>query len=147
MAGKIEKNQRDSREYEFILLPNSIKCLLVSDPDCEISAASMNVHVGSIHEDIPGLAHYLEHMLFMGTTKYPEENEYSNYLSDNAGSSNAFTDNEDTNYFFKVSSDHLFKALDMFSQFFVSPTFNQNSLERELKAIDSEFHKNILDDH
>lgn len=143
----MEKNERDTRDYEHFILKNSIKCIVISDLECETSAAAMNVHVGSIHEDLPGLAHYLEHMLFMGTEKYPQENEYSNYLSENAGSSNAFTDNEDTNFFFKVSSTHLHPALEMFSQFFISPTFNESSLERELKAIDSEFHKNLLDDN
>ena len=147
MAGNVEKSERDTRVYEYFTLRNSIKCIVISDATCEISAAAMNVHVGSIHEDVPGLAHYLEHMLFMGTSKYPVENEYSNFLSDNAGSSNAFTDNEDTNFFFKVSSGQLFPALEMFSHFFIAPLFNEGSLERELKAVDSEFHKNLLDDN
>lgn len=39
----------------------------------------MDVNVGSMADpdDVPGLAHFLEHLLFMGTAKYPEENEYS----------------------------------------------------------------------
>ena len=142
----IEKSPRDLREYRSLTLPNSLNCLIVSDPDSEISAASMNVHVGSVAESVPGLAHYLEHMLFMGTAKYPEENSFSNFLSENAGESNAFTDHEDCNFYFKVSPDQFEEALDMFAQFFISPLFNESSMERELKSIDSEFHKNLHDD-
>jgi protease-3 len=43
----------------------------------------MSVGVGSIHspKEFEGLAHFLEHMLFLGTTKYPDASDYSNYLS------------------------------------------------------------------
>ena len=63
---------------------------------------------------IPGLAHFLEHMLFMGTTKYPKEDEYESYLSKHGGSSNAYTSMENTNYFFDVSVDHFEGALDRY---------------------------------
>ena len=43
-----------------------------------------------------GIAHFLEHMLFMGTEKYPDENEYSKFLAAHGGSSNAYTAAEDT---------------------------------------------------
>ena len=72
-------------------------------------------------EDIPGLAHFLEHMLFMGTEKYPDENEYSKFLSEHGGGSNAYTSDELTNYYFAVSSDNFEGALDRFSRFFVCP--------------------------
>lgn len=41
---------------------------------------------------LQGLSHYLEHMLFMGSKKYPNENEYDQYLQQHGGSSNAYTD-------------------------------------------------------
>ena len=62
--------------------------------------------------NISGLAHFCEHMLFLGTEKYPKENEYSQFLSEHAGSSNAFTSGEHTNYYFDVSHEHLEGALD-----------------------------------
>lgn len=52
---------------------------------------------------IKGIAHFLEHMLFMGTEKYPDENEYSKFLSAHGGASNAYTDSEDTVYYFDVN--------------------------------------------
>ena len=74
----------------------------------------MDVHVGSMYDPLTsqGLAHFLEHLLFMGTEKYPNEAEYSMFLSEHGGSSNAYTDSEDTNYFFDVAADHLEPALD-----------------------------------
>ena len=70
--------------------------------------------VGSLSDpwDIPGLAHFCEHMLFMGTSKYADENDYSKYLSEHSGGSNAYTAGDHTNYFFDVSPDALTGALD-----------------------------------
>ena len=46
-------------------------------------------------------------MLFLGTEKYPKEEEYEDFLGRNGGASNAYTDMEDTNYYFNVSPlDH-----------------------------------------
>jgi insulysin len=55
-----------------------MKCILIHDPEADKSAASINVHVGSSLDPKPlyGTAHFLEHMLFQGTKKYPSENEY-----------------------------------------------------------------------
>ena len=55
-----------------------------------------SVHINSGHfqdpPHRPGLAHFHEHMLFLGTAKYPGENDFEQYLGRNGGSSNAFTD-------------------------------------------------------
>ena len=65
-------------------------------------AVAMAVGVGSFHEtngqEPHGLAHLLEHMLFMGSEKYPTENAYDDHLSRNGGFSNAFTEAECTVY-------------------------------------------------
>lgn len=80
----IEKPLLDDRSYRFIKLDsNDLHVLLISDPTTDRSAASLDVHVGSFADKeytIPGLAHFCEHLLFMGTGKYPEENEYLSYL-------------------------------------------------------------------
>ena len=87
-------------------------------------------------------------MLFLGTEKYPDEDDYENYLSQYGGFSNAYTDMEDTNYYFSVTteaeekrktSDALSGALDRLAQFFIAPTFVRDAVDRELKAIDSEY--------
>jgi insulysin len=62
-------------------------CLLISDPDADKSGATMSVNVGSLEDPMErqGLAHFCEHMLFMGTDKFPEEGEYNDYISKNSG--------------------------------------------------------------
>lgn len=47
-----------------------------------MAAAALCVNVGSFSDpdDLPGLAHFLEHMVFMGSNKYPEENAFDEFL-------------------------------------------------------------------
>lgn len=61
--------------------------LLISDCETDKSSAALDVHVGHLADpwELPGLAHFCEHMLFLGTTKYPEENEYNKFLQVSAG--------------------------------------------------------------
>ncbi|GMF10784.1 unnamed protein product [Phytophthora lilii] len=105
------------------------------------AGACLTVGVGSFAEPetLPGLAHYLEHMLFMGSAKYPDENEFEAFLSAHGGYSNGATDNEVTSYTFEVGPAHLEPALDMFAHFFISPLLKAEAMERELSAIESEF--------
>lgn len=88
-----------------------------------------------------------EHMLFLGTEKYPVENDYSSYLSENGGYSNAYTGSENTNYYFSVNKTALHGALDRFAQFFISPLFNSDCVNREINAVDSEHKKNLQQDN
>lgn len=76
----------------------------------------------------PGLAHFLEHLLFMGTEKYPDEAEYNVFLSEHGGSSNAYTDSEDTNYYFDVAAPHLEQALDRYVMPFL-PVFCLHAID------------------
>jgi insulysin len=85
-------------------------------------------------------------MLFLGTEKFPDENEYNQYLNKHGGSSNAYTDMESTNYYFDCSSDQLEGALDRFSQFFIAPLFTPSATDRELNAVNSEHEKNLQND-
>lgn len=105
------------------------------------AAAALVVGVGSFHDPpfAQGMAHFLEHMLFMGTAKYPGENEYSAFLSKHSGSDNAYTELEHTVYHMEVCQEKFFEGLDMFSQFFISPLMLKDSVDRELKSIESEF--------
>ncbi|KAM1341468.1 hypothetical protein ACFX2F_005914 [Malus domestica] len=79
-------------------------------------------------------------MLFMGSTEFPDDNAYENYLSKHGGSSNAYTEAEHTWYHFEVKPEFLMGALRRFSQFFVSPLVKIKAMEREVHAIDSVMH-------
>ncbi|KAJ8592510.1 insulin-degrading enzyme [Rhizopogon salebrosus TDB-379] len=140
----IEKSQLDDRDYRLIKLENGLLAMLVHDAKADIAAASLDVAVGHLSDpdDIPGLAHFCEHLLFMGTEQFPKENEYSEYLSKNNGSSNAYTAPANTNYFFRVATSALPGALSRFSAFFHSPLFAPSCTTREMNAVDSEHKKN-----
>jgi len=142
------KSKSDKRNYLFKQLPNKLKCLIIEDKEADKSAAAMNVNVGSLKDpkEFYGLAHFLEHMLFMGTKKYPSENDFMEFLNQNSGYSNAFTDLDSTNYFFEVSNEGFKPAVDRFAQFFINPLFNKSAIERELQAVDSENKKNLQSD-
>lgn len=145
---KVIKSSIDSREYKAITLKNGLRVLLISDPEAVRAAAALNVHVGSLCDppSIPGLAHFCEHMLFLGTKKFPKEDEYSSFLNTHGGSSNAYTSSEDTCFYFDINAAYLPPALDRFSQFFISPLFTEAATSRELNAVDSEHSKNINND-
>jgi insulysin len=110
----IIKSPNDKRDYRLITLPNKMRCLLITDPEADKAAAAVDVHVGAALDPRPmyGVAHFLEHMLFQGTEKYPSENEYSEYMKDNGGYNNAFTSSDDTNFHFECSNDAFEGGLD-----------------------------------
>ncbi|KAH8889372.1 ubiquitin carboxyl-terminal hydrolase-like protein [Thozetella sp. PMI_491] len=161
VTDQLETPSLDDRTYRVVRLPNELEVLLVHDPNTDKASAAMDVAAGSFSDEphMPGMAHAVEHLLFMGTKKYPAENAYSQYLSANSGSSNAYTAATHTNYYFDVtakpSNDEepsasnpspLLGALDRFAQFFVEPLFLANTLDRELRAVDSENKKNLQSD-
>jgi len=147
-AAEVIKSELDQREYRVIELDNQIKVALVSDERLQKAAASLSVGVGS-NANPPGregLAHFLEHMLFLGTEKFPEVDAYQSFISANGGSHNAFTAYDNTTYFFDIKADSLEPALDRFSQFFIAPLFTPEYVERERKAVHSEFESKRLED-
>ncbi|XP_078430022.1 insulinase (Peptidase family M16) family protein isoform X2 [Wolffia australiana] len=145
---EITKPRTDKREYRRVVLPNSLEVLLISDTDTDKAAASMCVEVGSFSDPdgLEGLAHFLEHMLFYSSEKYPLEGSYMKFISEHGGSTNAYTDSEHTNFYFDVNSDYFQEALDRFSQFFIKPLISSDATLREIKAVDSENQKNLLSD-
>eukprot|EP00892_Ulva_mutabilis_P011819 jgi/Ulvmu1/9009/UM005_0100.1 len=176
----VQKSPSDNKSYRYLVLPNGLRSLLISDPDICIdddddqrtaepmspapsehesddgsttstsqdksaqvkkAAAAMAVGVGSFADpsDMQGLSHYLEHMLFMGSAEFPGESEYTDYLAQHAGTSNAYTEAEHTNYHLDIKPGQLRPALERFAAFFKQPLCSESALEREVCAVDSEF--------
>ena len=82
MLSTIIKSQCDKRIYRHLKLTNGMRCILIADDEADKSAASLDVKVGCALDPKPlyGTAHFLEHMLFMGSAQYPSENEYSQFI-------------------------------------------------------------------
>ena len=142
------KSPNDNYTYRLLTLDNSLEVLLISDPDAPKAAAALDILVGS--GDNPpsraGLAHFLEHMLFLGTEKYPDAAEYGRFITEHGGSRNAYTSFENTNYFFDVNSADLPVALDRFAQFFIAPRFDAQYVEREKNAVEAEYQMGLKSD-
>ena len=145
---EIITSPNDQREYRHVRLDNKLDVLLISDPTADKAAASLDVYIGSYQNpaDRAGLVHFLEHMLFLGTEKYPDPGEYQRFISEHGGSHNAGTGLENTNYFFDIDAAHLQPALDRFAQFFSAPNFDAKYVDRERNAVESEYRLKIKDD-
>jgi insulysin len=139
----------DSKQYRYVELDNGLRALLISDQEADHGAASLDVNVGSLQDPVnrAGLAHFLEHMLFLGTKTYPTAGEYQSFISQHGGSHNAFTAAEHTNYFFQVNADQFEGALDRFSRFFHEPLFSEEYVQREKNAVNSEYQSKLKDDY
>jgi protease III len=137
----IQKSTNDDRNYAARLLANNLQVVLVSDPSLENSAASLAVGVGSAQDpqEHQGLAHYLEHMLFLGTKKFPEPDGFVKFTQSNGGMTNAFTAFDKTNYLFQVNASKFDEALNRFSDYFKSPTFDAHYSDKERQAVNNEW--------
>lgn len=138
----------DESEYRRFTLENGIKVLLLSDPKLNKSSAALAVGVGSYRDPVnrQGLAHFLEHMLFLGTEKYPSESDFGGYLKSNGGYNNAYTAGDRTNYHFEIRHEAFEGALDRLAQFFIAPLFTPTFTEREMNAVNSEFQFRLQND-
>ena len=140
----------DDRKYRVMTLNNGLRVLLISDSNSNFSAAAMDVPSGSFNDppDYEGLAHFCEHMLFIGTKKYPKTNQYSSFLQKYYGSYNAYTSSQHTNYFFSVEAASMYfsTALDMFAHFFIDPLFSVEAVMDEMNAVNAEHQKNLYSD-
>ncbi len=136
------------RKISKMRLSNGLQVYLLSDPGADQSAAALSVEAGSWEDpkEYPGMAHFLEHMLFMGTAAYPQEFEYMQYITDHGGKVNAMTWPDHTSYIFSVNNEAFEGALDRFSHFFIDPLFSRSCIDRELLAVDQEHSKNIEND-
>jgi insulysin len=135
-------------KFDTFTLDNKLEVLAISDSRFVKSSAALAVMAGSMQnpEEHLGLAHFLEHMLFLGTQDYPQVGEYEDYLNKHGGGHNAYTSIDHTNYFFDVIHDGFEGALKRFSRFFVNPTFDSKYVEREINAVHSEHEKNLQED-
>lgn len=136
------------RKSAKIRLPNGLEVFLISDPAADQSSAAAAVEVGSWSDppEYPGMAHFCEHLLFLGSQKYPDPKEFTQFLSDHGGTRNAYTGSDRTVYMFSCQTEPFLDALDRFSRFFIDPQFEESDIARELHAVDQEFAKNLEND-
>jgi len=144
----LKQSPNDNKQYKTLTLSNGLRVLLVHNEQTNKSAAALAVNIGHFSDPIDreGLAHFLEHMLFLGTKSYPDGSEYQKYISQHGGSNNAWTATEHTCFFFDIHHQHFTPALDRFSQFFISPLLSKEFVEKERQNVDAEFKLKLKDD-
>lgn len=136
----INKSVSDPREYKAIKLNNDMTVLLVSDPKATKSLAAVSLPVGSIEnpDSQLGLAHYLEHMVLMGSKKYPEPSSFSEFLQKHGGSHNASTAPHRTAYYFEVENGALEEATDRLADALAEPLLDPINADKERNAVNAE---------
>ena len=143
---KIKKPLSDKSDYKLIKLHTGLEILLIHDPFTKSSASSMAINAGSVHDNTIGMAHFCEHMLFLGTKKYPSPSIFTDNLQKYNGVYNAYTDKDKTVYFFEINNDGFIEQLNIFASFFDKPLFNESYVNKEINAINSEHEKNKNND-
>lgn len=136
------------RKSAKIKLENGLSIYIVSDKNIDKSAAALCVNVGSWNDPkkYPGMAHFLEHMLFQGSITYPGESAFMNFIWEHNGTPNAYTAPDRTVYAFSMTNDAFIEGLDRFSHFFIDPILPPSGIARELHAVDQEHAKNVEND-
>ncbi|WP_286265609.1 insulinase family protein [Thalassotalea atypica] len=144
----LKQSPNDHKCYKAITLPNGLRVLLVENNESDQAAAALAVNAGHFNDpkDRQGLAHFVEHMLFLGTHKYPDGSEYQKFISQYGGHNNAWTGTEHTCYFFDIQHKYFDKALDRFSRFFIEPLLSKEFVKSERQNIDAEFKLKLKDD-
>ena len=140
-GGSVVSSPNDSRAYRLIALENDMEVMLVSDPAAEKSAAALSIGVGAASdpEDYPGMAHYLEHMLFMGSAQFPEPDGFMAFTAEHGGMSNAYTGLDITNYMMSVENEAFPEGLDRFASFFTDPLLDPVYIDKEKNAVNAEW--------
>ncbi len=142
------QSPNDQRQYQPLTLANGLRVLLVQQQDAEKSAAAMAVNVGHFDDpaDREGLAHFLEHLVFLGSENFPKEGSYQQFIAANAGSHNAWTGTEHSCFYFDIAHDAFTAALERFADMLSAPLFSAEAVDKERHAIEAEFSMKLKDD-
>lgn len=111
-AKNLDLSQAIKLNVEKYSLPNGLTVLLHVDHSIPAISLQTWFRVGSKDEKVgrAGLAHFFEHMMFKGTTKFPKET-FGRFLNSKGAETNAFTSNDFTGYYINLPSEHMDLAL------------------------------------
>ncbi|CAK9884340.1 MAG: Protease 3 [Candidatus Erwinia impunctatus] len=136
----IRKSEQDPRHYQAITLSNGMNVLLVSDPQATKSLAALTIPIGSLDNPTQqqGLAHYLEHMVLMGSVRYPQPDALAGFLKKHGGNHNASTASYRTSFYLEVENDALEPALARLADAIAAPSLDPLYADRERHAVNAE---------
>jgi predicted Zn-dependent peptidase len=124
-------------EYTKKILSNGTRVILAPNQGTQTVTIQILVEAGSKYENPKnnGISHFLEHMIFKGTTKRPTAKMIAEELDGVGGEFNAFTGKEQTGYWVKVPCKHFDMALDVVSDIYLNSTFKEKEIEKERGVI------------
>ncbi|MGK3128137.1 pitrilysin [Pantoea sp. C8B4] len=136
----IRKSDHDPRSYQAITLTNGMTVLLVSDKEAPKSLAALTLPIGSLDDPNQqlGLAHYTEHMVLMGSKRYPQPDNLAEFLKKHGGSHNASTASYRTAFYLEVENDALQPAVDRLADAIAEPLLDPVNADRERHAVNAE---------
>ena len=123
--------------FKKTTLKNGLRIIAVPQKNTQAVTVLVLVKTGSKYEkkEINGISHFLEHMCFKGTKKYPSPVAVAEVMDRIGGIYNAFTDQDYTGYFAKVETSHFNLAFDWVSELYLNSTFPELEIEKEKKVI------------
>lgn len=136
----INKSPNDKAIYQGIKLDNDMEVLLISDSQANKSLMSAIIPIGSMDDPISqqGLAHYLEHMILMGSKHYPETNSLDSFLNKNGGMNNASTASHRTAYYLQVNNEAFSEAVTRMADTLAFPLLLESNAKKEINAVNAE---------
>ena len=123
------------------ILANGLRVTLRHVPGLKRSAAALRVAAGShdVPPEWPGLAHFLEHLLFLGTERFPADQALMSFVQRHGGQVNASTRERTTDFFFELPTSAFGAGLERLSDMLAHPRMNPNDQLREREVLDAEF--------
>lgn len=123
--------------YERTVLPNGLRIITAEMPHTRSAAVQFYLGVGARNEQpaLSGISHFVEHMVFKGTTRRPNPAQISEAIEGVGGSLNAATDHEHTHYRALVPSPYLSTALDVLTDMLLFSRFEPGEINKERSVI------------
>ena len=124
------------------LAPNSLKLLYAEDNSNPLVCLQLYIRTGSVQEESSevGYAHFLEHLSFKSTVKYPD-NALSRKAAEIGAMINAYTDYDATCYYLILPSEHLETGMELLAQMAFQADFSQKDISTEKNIIIEEIHQ------
>lgn len=129
--------------FKKSILDNGLRVVTVEKPDSHSIAAGVFIKAGSRNETKKenGISHFLEHMVFKGTRRFPTQLAVSEAIEGVGGQLNAWTDQDHTFYWNRVPTTRLIRSLTVLSELIQHPLLKEEDLEREKGVIVEEINR------
>ncbi|PMG39634.1 insulinase family protein [Shewanella sp. 10N.286.52.B9] len=140
-AQQISPNYASKQLSSQFTLSNGLRFVVISDPNAEVSAASLTIKAGQREAPFhaQGLPHLLEHIVFLGSKQYPQIDSWDNFFKSAGGWSNGSTRSGNTRYHFQIQNSLFRDGLGRLVDIIESPMILTNAVDIGLSEVNEEF--------